>query len=220
MRDGSITTQATKASGGNIDIQAVDRIRLVNSPISTSVRSGPGSGGNITIDPNVVVLQNSPITAQADRGAGGNITITTPLFFADSSSPVSASSQFGRNGTVTIQSPTSNLSESLGTLPSEPNQAHSLLTQRCAALVNNGQTSSFVVAGREQLPADPGGWLTSPLAFTALGEHFDAGHAAAAAPATMPIAGHDTGTVSLRRLTPAGFLMANFADSAATGCSS
>jgi filamentous hemagglutinin family protein len=219
MRDSSITTQATKATGGNINIQAIDRVRLVNSPISTSVRSGPGSGGNITIDPNVVVLQNSPITAQADRGAGGNITITTPLFLADSTSPVSASSQFGRNGTVTIQSPTSNLSESLGTLPSEPNQAHSLLTQRCAALVN-GQSSSFVVAGREQLPADPGGWLTSPLAFTALGESLDAGHAAAAAPATMPIAGHDTGTVSLRRLTPAGFLMANFAESAATGCHS
>ena len=219
MRDGSITTQATKASGGNIDIQAIDRVRLVNSPISTSVRSGPGSGGNITIDPNVVVLQNSPITAQADRGAGGNIKITTPLFLADSTSPVSASSQFGRNGTVTIQSPTSNLSESLGTLPSEPSQAQSLVTQRCAALAN-GQTSSFVVAGREQLPADPGGWLTSPLTFTALGESLDAGHAIASTPAVMAMATDDTGTVSLRRLTPAGFLMANFANSEATGCRS
>jgi large exoprotein involved in heme utilization and adhesion len=220
MRDSSITTQATKATGGNINIQAIDRVRLVNSPISTSVRSGPGSGGNITIDPNVVVLQNSPITAQADRGAGGNITITTPLFLADSTSPVSASSQFGRNGTVTIQSPTSNLSESLGTLPSEPSQAQTLLTQRCAALVNNGQTSSFVVAGREQLPADPGGWLTSPLAFAAWGESLDAGPAIAAIPTVMAIAAQGTGTVSIRRLTPAGFLMANFADSAATGCSS
>jgi large exoprotein involved in heme utilization and adhesion len=219
MHDSSITTQATKASGGNIDIQAVDRIRLVNSPISTSVKSGPGSGGNITIDPNVVVLQNSPITAQADRGAGGNITITTPLFLADSTSPVSASSQFGRNGTVTIQSPTSNLSESLGTLPSEPSQAYSLLTQRCAALAN-GQTSSFVVAGRKQLPADPGGWLSSPLALVSLGESLDAGHAIASTPAVMAMATDDTGTVSLRRLTPAGFLMASFADSAATGCHS
>ena len=219
MRDSSITTQATKATGGNINIQAIDRVRLVNSTISTSVRSGPGSGGNITIDPNVVVLQNSPITAQADRGAGGNIKITTPLFLADSTSPVSASSQFGRNGTVTIQSPTSNLSESLGTLPSEPSQAQSLVTQRCAALAN-GQTSSFVVAGREQLPADPGGWLTSPLTFTALGESLDAGHAIASTPAVMAMATDDTGTVSIRRFTPAGFLMANFADSAATGCSS
>jgi large exoprotein involved in heme utilization and adhesion len=216
IRDSSVTAEAKQASGGNIDIQAVDRIRLVNSEISSSVQGGPTTvGGNITIDPNVVVLQNSQIIAQAVQGAGGNITITTPLFLADPSSLVSASSQLGLNGTVTIQSPTSNLSESLGTLPSEPNQAHSLLTQRCAALAN-GQTSSFVIAGREQLPSDPGSWLTSPLAFTALGES----HAVASAPAIMPMAAQDTGTVSLRRLTPAGFLMANFADSEATGCHS
>ena len=221
MRDSSVTTQATKASGGNIDIQAVERVRVVNSTISSSVQGDDlTSGGNITIDPNVVVLQNSQITAQADRGAGGNIAITTPLFLADSSSLVSASSQRGVNGTVTIQNPTSNLSETLGTLPSNPSQAHSLLTQRCAALVNNGQASSFVVAGREQLPSDPGGWLTSPLALAALGENVDADHAIASAPAIMTMATRDTDTISLRRLTPTGFLMANFADSEATGCRS
>ena len=220
IRDSSVTAKADQASGGNIDIRAVDRVRLINSEISSSVQGGASTaGGNITIDPNVVVLQNSQVVAQAVQGAGGNITITTPLFLADSASLVKASSQFGVNGTVTIQSPTSNLSESLGTLPSNPSQAYSLLTQRCAALAN-GQTSSFVVAGREQLPADPGGWLTSPLAFAALGESLDADHAIASTPAVMAMATDDTGTVSLRQLTPAGFLMANFADSEATGCRS
>src|SRR6185295_4542608 len=61
MRDSSIKTEAAHASGGNIDIQAVDRVRLVNSTISTSVLGGGGSGGNISIDPNVVVLQNSQV---------------------------------------------------------------------------------------------------------------------------------------------------------------
>ena len=221
MRDSSITAKATQSSGGNIDIRAVDRVRLINSEISSSVQGGASTaGGNITIDPNVIVLQDSSnVSATAVRGAGGNITLTTPLFLKDSSSQVSASSEFGLNGTVTIQSPTSNLSGSLGPLTSKPSQAQSLLTQRCAALAN-GQASSFVVAGREQLPSDPGGWLTSPLAFAALGESLDANHAIASAPATMPIAGHDIGTVSLRRLTPTGFLMASFADSAATGCHS
>lgn len=219
MRNSSVTTQASQASGGNIDIQAIDQVRLVNSTISTSVLGGAGSGGNITIDPNVVVLQNSNVIAIAVHGAGGNITIFTPLFLADSSSLVSASSQFGLNGTVTIQSPTSNLSGSLGTLTSKPSQAQSLLTQRCAALAN-GQASSFVVAGREQLPADPGSWLSSPIALAALGESLDANDAAASAPAIMAMAAQDSGTVSLRRLTPAGFLIANFADSEATGCHS
>jgi len=219
LRDSSVKTESVQASGGNIDIQAVDRVRLVNSTISTSVPSGVGNGGNITIDPNVVVLQNSQVIAQAVQGAGGNITITTPLFLADQTSLVSASSQFGLNGTVTIQSPTSNLSGSLGPLTSKPSQAQSLLTQRCAALAN-GQASSFVVAGREQLPADPGTWLTSPLAFAALGENLATGDSVASGPVILAIAARDTGTVSLRRLTPAGFLIANFADSEATGCHS
>ncbi len=220
MRDSSVTTQATKASGGNIDIQAVERVRLVNSTISSSVQGDDlTSGGNITIDPNVVVLQNSQVTAQAAQGAGGNITIFTPLFLADSSSLVSASSQFGVNGTVTIQSPTSNVSGSLGPLTSKPSQAQALLTQRCAALAS-GQASSFVVAGREQLPSDPGGWLSSPLAFAALGENLDADNAVASISTVMAIAADNTSIVSLRRLTPAGFLMASFADSEATGCHS
>ncbi len=220
MRDSSVTTQATKASGGNIDVQAVERVRLVNSTISSSVQGDDlTSGGNITIDPNVVVLQNSKVIAQAAQGTGGDITIFTPLFLADSSSLVSASSQFGVNGTVTIQSPTSNVSGSLGPLTSKPSQAQALLTQRCAALAN-GQTSSFVVAGREQLPTDPGGWLSSPLAFGALGESLDADNAVASISTVMAIAADSTSTVSLRRLTPAGFLMANFAESEATGCRS
>jgi len=159
------------------------------------------------------------VKADAVLGSGGNITIFTPLFLADPSSELSASSQKGINGTVTIQSPTSNLSGSLGPLTSKPSQTQALLTQRCAALAS-GQASSFVVAGREQLPADPGGWLSSPLAFAALGENLDADHAIASAPAIMTMATRDTDTISLRRLTPAGFLMANFAESEATGCRS
>jgi len=222
LQNSSITTQASQASGGKIEIRAVDLVRLVNSTISTSVLDGTGGGGDIFIDPNSVILQNSQILARAVQGAGGNITITTPLFLADSTSLVSASSQFGLNGTVTIQSPTSNLSESLGTLTSTPSQAQSLVTQRCAALAN-GQASSFVVAGREQLPADPGSWLTSPLALAGLdADTFKDGTVAEGtsnlAPRTSGLLANDR--VSLRRLTPAGFLIANFADSEATGCHS
>jgi filamentous hemagglutinin family protein len=219
LQNSSITTQASQASGGKIDIRAVDLVRLVNSTISTSVLDGAGGGGDIFIDPNSVILQNSRILAQAIQGVGGNITIFTPLFLADSSSLVSASSQFGLNGTVTIQSPASNLSGSLGPLSSTPSQTQNLVTQRCAALANS-QASSFVVAGREQLPADPGSWLTSPLALAELGENLNAGNPVASAPRVMATAAQNSGTVSLRRFTPVGFLIANFADSEATGCHS
>jgi hypothetical protein len=80
----SITTEATRASGGNILIQATDSIRLVNSQLSTSVQGGANtSGGNITLDPAIVTLQNSQVLAQAVQGAGGNINIIAGTYLSD-----------------------------------------------------------------------------------------------------------------------------------------
>ena len=127
-------------------------------------KAGPTtSGGNITIDPAVMTLQNSQILAQAVQGQGGNINIVAGTFLADPTSLVSASSQFGLSGAVNIQSPLSMLSGTLATLPKRPLQVQHLLQQRCAAQAN-GQLSSLVVAGRDTLPSEPGGWLMSSLA--------------------------------------------------------
>ncbi len=163
-QNASVTTEASQASGGNILIQATDSIRLINSQINTSVQGGPNtSGGNITIDPAIMTLQNSQILAQAVQGQGGNINIVAGTFLADPTSVVSASSQFGLSGAVNIQSPLSNLSGSLATLPQRPLQVQHLLQQRCAAQAN-GQLSSLVVTGRDTLPSEPGGWLMSSIA--------------------------------------------------------
>ncbi len=163
-QNASVTTEASQASGGNIVVQATDSIRLVNSTISTSVQGGPEtSGGNITIDPTIMTLQNSQILAQAVQGQGGNITIVAGTFLMDATSLVSASSQFGLSGTVNIQSPVSMLSGTLATLPKQPLPVQHLLQQRCAAQAN-GQLSSLVVAGRDTLPSEPGGWLMSSMA--------------------------------------------------------
>jgi large exoprotein involved in heme utilization and adhesion len=111
-----------------------------------------------------MTLQNSQILAQAVQGQGGNINITAGTFLADQTSLVSASSEFGLSGTVNIQSPVSSLSGTLATLPQRPLQTQNLLTQRCAAQTR-GQLSSLVMAERDAMPAEPGGWLMSPLAF-------------------------------------------------------
>ena len=58
-------------------------------------------GGNITIDPQFVLLQNSQIIANAFEGTGGNIRIVAQqVFLADPASQVSASSALGINGQV------------------------------------------------------------------------------------------------------------------------
>src|SRR5262249_9630117 len=96
-------------------------------------------------------------------GPGGNILITTNLLLPDSASVISASSQFGQQGTVSIQSPIAPAGGKIFPLPEKPLIATTLLSQRCAAQAG-GNISSFTVAGRDSLPAEPGGWLSSPLA--------------------------------------------------------
>lgn len=168
-RNSAVITEATQASGGNITLKATDSIRLINSQLNTSVQGGPTTaGGNILIDPAVVTLQNSQVLAQAVEGQGGNINIIAGTFLADPASVISASSQFGLSGAVNIQSPVSSLSGSLATLPQQPFHARQLLRQRCAAQ-SGGQLSSLVIAGRDALPAEPGGWLMSPPLFAGRG---------------------------------------------------
>ena len=224
----SITTatQSPQANGGNIAIRAIDRIRFVDSTISTSVKGTEGSGGNIFIDPKVVILEGSNVTAQAVGGTGGNITFVTPLFLADSASLVSASSQRGVSGTVTIQSPTANLSGAVGQLVSKTTPPQVLLLNRCVAKAST-QQSTFILAGRDALPSDPSGWLSSPVAIEHwtgedVEEHASGLMVRRMRPNHSPamIASTDKGQIlSLRGLTQPGFLVRTFA-TGSTGCPS
>ena len=164
MTNSSVTTEANQSSGGAIKIMTNSGggVDLVNSTISASVLDGTGGGGSVNIDPQFVVLQNSQILAQAVQGPGGNISITTNIFLPDNESVVSASSQAGVNGTVSVQSPISQAGGKIVPLSKSALEATPLLSQRCAAFAG-GAYSSFVVAGREALPTEPGGWLASPL---------------------------------------------------------
>jgi large exoprotein involved in heme utilization and adhesion len=140
-------------------------VRLTDSSITSSVGNETKTdtfGGNITIDPQFVILQNSQILAQAFAGAGGNITIVSNVFLADPSSLVDASSQLGISGTVNILSPVQNIGGELTALTQEFSSAAALLAQQCAARAADGKFSTFVVAAREGLPAEPGGFLASP----------------------------------------------------------
>lgn len=160
-----VTTEATQASGGNIAMNARRMIRLTGSQISTSVAGGPTTaGGNITIDPDFVIMQNSQIVAQAFEGQGGNITITAGTFLADPASLVNASSQKGISGNVNIQAPVTNLSGAITPLSDNPVDAAALVRASCAARFAGGSRSSLVQRGRDTLPADPGsGLMTGPL---------------------------------------------------------
>jgi large exoprotein involved in heme utilization and adhesion len=177
------------------------------------VADGPGGGGNISIDPQYVILQNSQILAQAAEGQGGKITITTNLFLPDANSIVNADSGSGLHGTVTIQSPNAPASGKIQPLGKTPLQATSLLSQRCAALAG-GEFSSFTVAGRDSLPTEPGSWLASPLYAAGVGLGIKA--------EGMKAEGErlETPFLSLRQIAPPGFLTQAFAVDWSAGCQS
>ena len=242
MQGSSITTlvspnEGSTAGGGNIKVTTSPEatVYLQNSTISASVADGPGGGGNISVDPQFVILQNSQILAQAAQGQGGAITITAGLFLPDAISRVNADSGSGLNGTVTIQSPNSPASGRIIPLSQKPLLATALLTQRCAALAQ-GNFSSFTVAGRDSLPAEPGSWLSAPLAITTLsagagqgarGEGNDGREAGGEPPSPSPLPQWGRGDgegempiLSLRQIAPPGFLTHTFAVDEAAGCRS
>jgi large exoprotein involved in heme utilization and adhesion len=159
MNDGAtISTAAvgerSAANGGNITLHVRDFLYLVSSEITTSVKGETGNGGNITIDPQLVILDHSRIVAEAIEGHGGNITITAGEFIRSSDSVVSATSELGISGTIEINGPRVDVNGALVVLSTELRSAAEVLRESCAAQSGRPQ-SSLVEAGRGGLPQDP-----------------------------------------------------------------
>jgi filamentous hemagglutinin family protein len=161
MTDGSISTRAVTADGGDIVLNAPNIINLLNSQITTSVESGQGGGGNINVDPQFLILNNSQITANAFGGPGGNITLTADNFIPSADSTVQASSALSTQGTIVIQSPENDIAGSISQLPQSIVDVSGLLPERCAARHAGAAQSSFVVAGPGGLPTNPDNYLPS-----------------------------------------------------------
>lgn len=171
MDGSSIATSSLFADGGNIAITSTGSVLiLTNSQITTSVQSGVGAGGNITLGSHFhplsfVVLANSGILANAFGGAGGNIGIFADVYLT-SGGLVSASSALSAPGTINVEARITDLSGSLAELPDNVLQAANLLRAACTSRVAEGRASSLVVAGREGVPPEPEGLLWSPLGAT------------------------------------------------------
>jgi large exoprotein involved in heme utilization and adhesion len=160
----SVVTRATQADGGNVQITAPTMVRLRDSAITAEVGGGPQTvGGNIIIDPQFVLLQNSQIVANAFEGQGGNIRIQAQVFLADPASLVSASSALGINGVVNIQAPVTSISGAVAPLPQEFAPISELARDRCAGRLREGRMSRLVLGGRDGVPSEPGSLLLSPL---------------------------------------------------------
>ena len=160
----TVTTEAAQASGGNITLTANDMIQLVDSTISSSVKGDETTGGgDINLDPDFIILQNSQILAKAVAGKGGNIDlVASKAVLLDAQSTLDASSQTGISGSVTIESPIQVLSGTIAPLPDQSVNVATLYAARCVA-GEGGHFSTFVDSKSDSVAATPGTFLASPF---------------------------------------------------------
>ena len=159
LQQGKIAASSASGKGGNIILNASKLLLLrQDSQISTESR-GLDNGGNITIDsPIIVGLENSDIIANAVRGKGGNIQITTQSLFGLKYRPaltaendITASSEFGINGNVQVNTIGINPANSLNALPTDITDSSRQITDRCS----NAKGGSLVATGRGGIPQGP-----------------------------------------------------------------
>ncbi|MDM8550212.1 hypothetical protein QUF72_09050, partial [Desulfobacterales bacterium HSG2] len=169
--DSAVRTEAVSAGGGKITVTAENPVCLSDSRITTSVRGGSGSGGDIAVsspeggEVRFVILNNSRIEANAHEGAGGNIRIVAGHFVQSSESVVEASSEKGIDGSVNIESPGTDIGGDLVILPETLIDAARWMKKPCSARTGE-KSSSFVIKGRDAVPtalddlrASPPMWL-------------------------------------------------------------
>ncbi len=160
----TVRTEKAEANAGDITINAKTLLHLRNkSAIETSAAvndpDGKGSGGDITIDPKIVVLDGaSSIRANAQKGKGGDIQITITdggALFQSPDSVIDASAgPAGLDGTVEIIRTDSDVIRGTLVLPESFLDAAKLLSEKCMARTAAG-ASSFVVSGRSGVPPGP-----------------------------------------------------------------
>jgi filamentous hemagglutinin family protein len=170
-RNGHITARTRLGSGGNINLTA-QTVLLRQGSLINSEAGGTGNGGNITINaPMIIGLENSDIIANAIRGEGGKINITTQallgLKYRDRltlENDITASSEFGLSGNVQVNTIGTEPSTSLTELSTDLVDASQRINTTCAA--KSG--SQFVMTGRGGMAPDPNNRVVSDRFWTDL----------------------------------------------------
>jgi filamentous hemagglutinin family protein len=170
--DNKSSINASTASGteGNINLQTRDILLRRGSSIDTN--AGNTTGGNITINTDTLVAvpkEDSDITANAQKGFGGRISITARGIFGTQFreqltplSDITATSELGPqfNGTVQIDIRGIDPNRGLAELPETLTDSSDRIAQTCSSQAKN---NSFVVTGRGGLPPTPSEVLNPTL---------------------------------------------------------
>ncbi len=157
-QNGRLTATTVLGEGGDVRIYS-DALLLRGGSRVITTAGGTGNGGNITIDsPIIVGLENSDIIANAVKGRGGSIKITTQsllgLKYRDrltAENDITASSEFGINGNVQVNTIGINPANALNALPIDLVDSSRQIADRCG----NVKGGSLVATGRGGIPRSP-----------------------------------------------------------------
>ncbi len=165
LEEGKLNADTT-AGRGNIILDSQDLVLRHGSNITTKA-TGTATGGNINITTGVLAaLENSDISADAQEGPGGRVSIDAQGIFGIEfrkqqtlESDITATSNLGPefSGTVELNTPDVDPSQGLVALPEEVVDISGLIAQGCSAsggTAGKGE-SKFVVTGRGGLPPSP-----------------------------------------------------------------
>jgi filamentous hemagglutinin family protein len=156
---GAITAATKSGEGGDITINSQDSLIMRRGSKIDTESFGIGNGGNIAINsPIIGGFENSDIIANAFKGNGGKINISTQGIFGLKYRPqltlendITASSQFGVSGTVDINNFGVDPNSGLVELPENVTDPSQQIASGCSA----NQGSSFVATGRGGIPQNP-----------------------------------------------------------------
>ncbi|MDJ0747508.1 MAG: filamentous hemagglutinin N-terminal domain-containing protein [Xenococcaceae cyanobacterium MO_167.B27] len=161
LNRGSLTAETRTGDQGNITLEQADILQLRNNSQITTNATEEATGGDITINSEVIaLLENSDITANAVRGRGGDIQITSQGIFQDSDSEITATSQLGIDGTVTLNTPDVDPASGLEELPSDVIDVTRLVAQN---LCQQDKDSEFILTGKGGLAPSPSQTRSSNL---------------------------------------------------------
>ena len=153
VQDGArLLATSNVGEGGNIAVQAEDIVLLRASSDITATATGVGDGGNIELDASrLLLLDNSRVTANAERGLGGSIDISSRLLLQSADSQITASSALGKDFGGRVQLNPAQV-DSTQLAPSLPKALLESDEGQIVATCNPEEDQEFIVSGRGGLP--------------------------------------------------------------------
>jgi large exoprotein involved in heme utilization and adhesion len=175
------TAKSDAQGGANITLIGLDLLRMDNESFISANALDLAKGGNITIDSTFIVAtpptgsKGSDITANAVRGNGGRVNITTQGLFGIEFRPqltpkndITVSSNFGLTGEFQLNSPDVDPSRGLTNLPTDVADVSNQIAQACPSDGGKVAQNQFIVTGRGGLPDNPSDALSSDVVWTDL----------------------------------------------------